>query len=302
MTATSVFVFLLLLVVVGRLLRRFEIVPASSPDTLNLLALYVSMPAAVLLNVPQLKLERALLGVIATPWILLAVTIAVVLPLARVVRMDRATRACLLGEIPMGNTAFMGYALVPALAGKEALGYAVVYDQFGSFLILGTYGLFVIALHAGSERPTVRTIARRVLTFPAFLALVFALTLMPKAPPEPVRRGLEMLSGMLLPLVALGLGMQLKLRLPRAYLRPLVLGMIGKLVVLPLLAVGICWLFGIAGPMRSAVILESAMPTMMTTGALLALAGLAPDFATAMVGYTTVASVVTLPIVQRLLL
>ena len=301
MSATSVFVFIVVLVGIGHLLRRRGIVPPQSADTLNLIALYVSMPAAVLLNVPQLALDRAILGVIAAPWLLLVVTVAVLYPLTRLLKTDRGTTACLLTEVPTGNTAFMGYALVPALAGQGALRYAVVYDQFGSFVILATHVLFVVALFGGGARPTARTVMKRVLSFPAFFALVFAVTLMPKAPPLPVQRGLEILSGTMLPLVALGLGMQLRLALPRAHVAPLAIGMIAKLVVLPLLALGICAALGLQGDMRAAVVLESGMPTMMTTGAILSMAGLAPELATAMVGYTTIASVVTLPIVQHFL-
>ena len=32
--------------------------------------------------------------------------------------------------------------------------YAVVYDQFGTFLILASFGLFVLALYGGGTRPT----------------------------------------------------------------------------------------------------------------------------------------------------
>lgn len=109
------------------------------------------------------------------------------------------------------------------------------------------------------------------------------------------------MSGALLPLVGLALGMQLRLRLPKHHRVPLVLGVVGKLVLLPLLAVGLASLFGLHGDVRSAAILESAMPTMMTTAALLSIAKLEPELASATVGYSIALSIITLPLWQRVL-
>lgn len=297
----SVFAFVFVLLAIGRISKAFRVVPDGAAETLNVIALYVCMPAAILLNAPQLSLQRSLLGLVSIPWIVLAASIATMIPLARALGADRAIRACLLLEVPLGNTAFMGYALVPALGGAGALRYAVVYDQFGSFLILGTYGLFVIATQSGGARPTPLEILLRVVTFPPFIALALGLTVVPAHLPEGISKPLEMLSGALLPIVGLAVGMQLKMKLPRTHVAPLGLAVVAKLVLVPLLALGLCSLFGLRGEMRTAAILESAMPTMMTTGALLTTAGLAPDLAAAIVGYTTIGSMITLPIWQHLL-
>jgi predicted permease len=296
MAIVSVFAFILVLLAVGALLRVWRLVPDTAPETLNIVAIYVCMPAAILLNVPRLSFERELIGLIAIPWICLAVSIALVLALARLLRWDRPSTACLLMEVPMGNTAFIGYALIPALAGPSAMRYAVVYDQFGTFLILASFGLFVLALYGGGARPTVAAIAGRVLRFPPFLALLLGLTVMPAELPVAFARPLETLSGALLPIVVIALGMQLRLKLPRRYLAPLGIGLVAKLIALPLLAVALCAAFGLTGDLRAVAVFQTAMPTMMTTGALLSMAGLAPELAAAMVGYGTVLSIVTLPL------
>ena len=90
--------------------------------------------------------------------------------------------------------------------------------------------------------------------------------------------------------------MQLRLKLPRRYLAPLGIGLVAKLIALPLLAVALCAAFGLTGDLRAVAVFQTAMPTMMTTGALLSMAGLAPELAAAMVGYGTVLSIVTLPL------
>ena len=208
MPVLASFAFIFAMLVVGRLLAWRRVVPDDAPAALNLVVLYVCLPAAVLLHAPRLQFERALLGLVALPWLILVASAATTLAMARVLRFDRASTAALLLLVALGNTSFLGFALVPALAGEAALRYAVVYDQFGSFLILSTFGLVVLGLY-GVERPTPRAIARRILGFPPFIALLVALLLMPPAYPDAIARPLELLADSLLPLVALASGMWL---------------------------------------------------------------------------------------------
>jgi predicted permease len=218
-----------------------------------------------------------------------------VLGLAKLLRLDRPRTAALLLLTGLGNTSFLGFAVIPALAGEGALRYAVVYDQFGSFLQFSTFGLIVLAVYSGEQRPGPAEIAKRVLLFPPFVVLALALTMMPSSFPPAIEAALARLEGALLPLVALAIGVQLRLRLPRADLLPLAIGLLGKLVVMPALALGLCLALGLEGDMRSAAVFEAAMPAMITAGALLMLAGLANELVAALVGWGIVASMLTLP-------
>lgn len=296
MNVFASFAFVLLLMALGRSLAWRRLVPDSAPDALNIVVLYVCMPASILLQVPQLRLSADSLNVVLLPWLLLVLATVSVLAAARLLRLQRSDTAVLLLEVPLGNTSFLGYALVPVLASPAAMPFAVLYDQFGSFLILSTFGLTVIAIYSGGARPAPAVVLGRVLRFPPFLALVFALTLMPAQPPAAVAAMLKQLSGAMLPLVGLALGMQLRLRLPRAQLLPLGLGLAGKLLLLPALAWMLCLLFGLEADARAAVVLESAMPPMITAAALAAMARLSPELGSALVGYGVVLSMLTLPL------
>jgi predicted permease len=291
----SAFAFILAMLACGRLLAWRRLVPENAAATLNLVVLYVCLPAAVLLYAPKLEFRHELLGLIAVPWLILFASILLALSLARLLRLDSGATAALLMLVPLGNTSFLGFALVPILAGANALRYAVVYDQFGSFIILSTFGLIVIGLYGG-ERPTPATIARRIVTFPPFIALVVALTVMPSEYPEALSKPLKLLADSLLPLVALASGMQLRFRPPRQHLAAFAIGLGAKLVLMPLIALAASALFGLDGDLRAAAIYETAMPPMITAGALLSMAGLAPELAAALVGYGIVLSMATLPL------
>lgn len=296
MDAPTAFAFVIGMLLLGRALGAARLLPESAPDALNAVVLNVCLPASVLLHAPALSPSWDLLRIAAVPWLLLLASVVLVLALARALRWDGPTTAVLLLAVPLGNTAFLGYPLVSALLGEAAMAPAVVHDQFGTFLVLSTFGLAVVAHHGHGARPTPAQVALRVLRFPPFIALLLALTVAPDAWPAPVEAALRRLADALLPLVTLAIGMQVRLRLPREHVAPLAIGLVAKLLLLPALALVLVVPLGLGGAAREAVVLQSAMPTMITAMALAAGARLAPALGAALVGYGIVLSIALLPL------
>lgn len=293
--AFDAFALILSMLALGLVFQRLRLFPDNAAEVLNKVVLYVCLPASVLIYAPRLELGPQVLAVAAVPWLLLSATVALVTGVTRALKLRPDEHAVLLLCVALGNTSFLGYPLVRALLGEDALPYAVIYDQFGAFLILSTFGLYVLARYGGDAKPMPAMIGRRIVTFPPFLALVLGLTLMPEAPPAWIAGGLQRLADALLPLVVLAIGLSLKLALPRDELKPLAAGLVLKLAVMPALALGLAWVFGMRGVMHDAVVLESAMPPMITAAALAISHRLAPGLAAAMVGYGILLSLATLP-------
>ena len=214
---------------------------------------------------------------------------------SRWLKFRRDEHAVVLLCVALGNSSFIGYPMVQALLGEQALPYAVVYDQFGTFLLLSTFGLYVVAKYSGDAAPTARAMGLRLLRFPPIWALLLGLTLMPEQPPHWLAAMLQRLSDALLPLVMLAVGLSIRLRLPRDELKPLTVGLLLKLLVMPALAFGLALAMGLHGDMRNAAVLEAGMPAMVSAAALAMAHGLAPRLAAALVGYGLLASLVTLP-------
>jgi len=293
--AFDAFALMLAMLALGMLFARLRALPDNAADTLNLLVLYVCLPAAILVNAPRLRLEPSLLGLVLLPWLLAGLAWALAWGLSRRLGLRRDEFAVLALCTMLGNTSFIGYPMVAALLGDGALPFAVVYDQFGTFVLLSTVGLVLLARYGGDARPSGREIALRIAKFPPVWALVLGLTLMPEHPPAWIAAALERLSGVMLMLVMLAVGLTIRLRLPRDEIAPLAAGLGMKLVLLPLAALPLAWLFGMRGAMLQAAVLESAMPTMITAAALAISHGLAPRLAAALVGYGIVLSLATLP-------
>lgn len=297
--AHDAFALILLMLALGYAFQRLRVLPEDAAQTLNLVVLYVCLPAAVLRHAPRLHLEPALFGVALVPWVLLIASVVLVTLAARLLRFREDERAVLLLTVALGNTSFLGYPLTKALIGEHALPYAVIYDQFGAFLILSTFGLWVLARYGGDRTPTVGDITRRIARFPPFWALIVGFTVMPAEPPAWFAGALQGLSDALLPLAMLTIGLSVKLALPRDELKPLVTGLVLKLLAMPALAWLLVRAMGMGGDMARVTVLESAMPSMVTAGALAISHKLAPRLAAAMVGYGLLLSLLTLPFWAR---
>lgn len=302
--AFDAFALMLGMLALGMAFARLRVLPGNAAETLNRVVLYVCLPAAILIHVPRLRFDLSLLGLVLVPWALAAATWLALRLLAPRLQLRRDEHAVLLLCTMLGNTSFIGYPMVQALLGAQALPYAVVYDQFGTFVMLSTLGLVVLARYGGEHPPTRREIALRIARFPPMWALAFGLTLMPEQPPAWIASALERLAGVLLLLVMLAVGLTIQLRLPRDEIAPLATGLLLKLALLPALSLGLALGVGLRGDVLQVAVLESAMPPMITAAALAISHGLAPRLAAALVGYGIVLSLATLPawtfLLQRL--
>lgn len=287
--------FILFLLIIGYSLR-FAKFPQDFGKSLNLFVIYISFPATILLQVPRITFDNSLWIAVITPWSVLALSVLLVFLFFR--HLPRNTLAALLLLVPLGNTSFFGFPMLEAILGSEALQYAIVYDQLGSFLMLSTYGAFIVGYFSG-EKISVSAIAKKIVLFPPFVALVFASVV--GGVPQITIPYIELLAHTLVPLALISVGFSMQLRLGDdkvIFAKTLFL----KLVFIPLIAIGIFTLLDIHNFTATVTLLEVAMPPMITAGALAIHAGFAPRLSAALVGYGIVVSLVTIPLLYQLIL
>ncbi|HEX4351656.1 MAG TPA: AEC family transporter [Polyangiales bacterium] len=286
------------LLALGYALARTGVFVYADADAFNRYVVYVCLPALVLLLVPKLTWEPGLLVLVVAPWLMMSIAVACVLVAARIFAWPREVIGALLLCVPLGNTSFIGFPIVAALRGPGALRYAVLYDQFGSFLMLSTYGLIVLARFSGEAAPTPRAIALRVLKFPPFVALVLALLPLPR--PALLNDVLQRIGDTLVPVAVLAVGLRLKLRAPPER-SALTLGLAIKMGLCPLIAFALSIGLHMRDLPAQVAIMEAAMPPMITAGAMASMAGLAPELCAALVGYGVVIAFVSVPLLAALL-
>jgi predicted permease len=294
----SALLLILTCLALGYAFAKLRVLPENAADVLNRFVIYVCLPAVVLRLIPKVTYQPGLFVLVVTPWVLTAVSAAAVLLAARVFAFRREVVGALLLCVALGNTSFLGFPMITWLVSADAVRYAVLYDQFGSFLLLSTYGLYVVARFSDGGTPTFRETALRVVKFPPFGALLIAFVPFPH--PHALTLVLERVGDTLVPLAMFAVGLKLELRPPRDALAFMV-GLALKMLLAPLVAFGIAALFHAPDTVGKVAILEAGMPPMITAGAFAILAGLAPELAAALVGYGILLSLVTLPVLAHAL-
>lgn len=303
----------------GMLVRSQGWLSARAPLLLNQFVIYLALPAVILLKARTLEFDQQFLLPMVLPWLLIGITAAAMLWLSRRLHWSRATTGTMLMVVPLGNTSYLGYPMVQAFFGAEALPHAIIYDQLGNFIGLAVYGSIVIALYgsAGHQSPaseatagpgsvSVLTILRKIISFPPFVALSFCLlnTTLPQAGlryPALLENVLMLLSLSMVPVTMFIVGLQFQLRLRRSVRRNAAIAIGTKLLAMPLLAALCCWLLGDHSLAARISIFEAGMPPMVTAGAMAIAAGLHAELAAAAVGFGLLLAFVSLPMMVLLM-
>ena len=280
----------------GALLPRLVPTPEAAPAGLNLWVLYAALPALLMREIPKLAFTSALAGPILGLWVVALGAWAWAAWIGRRVGWSRQTVGCVALTCGFGNTAFIGYALVPALLGPAALGPGIVADQFGSFMGLATLGAVMAAVHGGTH-PSPLAVGRKLATYPPFLGFIAGGVARASGGwPPAIDHVLDHLALTLTPVALFSVGMQLRVAEARAHARDLGLGLAWKLVVGPLAVLALVWWLPGTGLTRRVGVVQAGMAPMISAGIVAIQAGLNPRLASAMTGVGILLSLITVPL------
>jgi predicted permease len=282
---------ILLPLLLGIGLRRIKSVPENAPQTLNQIILYIALPALIFKSIPGLTWNPSLMALCLVPWFLFFLAWGV---FAKTSWSDEVKGALIL-TAGLGNTAFIGFPVIEALYGTEGLRYAIFLDQPGTFLIVSSLGLVVANKYsAGILRK--RDLAMRIILFPPFLSFTIALilTFMGWKPSGQGEIILDRLAGMLTPLALIAVGLQLRLGDIRTEGKYLYAGLIFKLIISPLIILGLMKALNLTGTFGKVAVMEAAMAPMVTSTIVAQAHNLRPKLAGLMLGLGVPLSFLTL--------
>jgi len=288
---------LLLLIVcfvIGMLLHRYKRMPVNTPAVLNTFIIHVSFPALILFSVHSMKISGHIGLMAAMAWICFALSAGFFRLVGRRLNLPRPTEGALILTGGLCNTSYVGLPMIEAYYGHQGLATGIIVDQLGSFLVLSTLGITFAGIYS-TGRPGIAEMARRIFLFPPFIALVIALLLIPAVYPEWFTVMLKRLGDTLAPLALLSVGFQLRLGHLAGNVRNLTLGLVFKLLLIPLVMYLLYVpLLGAHGQAIQITLFESAMPPMITAAILATEHDLDPPLATLMVAVGLVISFFTL--------
>lgn len=280
----------------GVLLQRVPAFPANAAHTLNQYVLYAPLPALALYHIPEISGGPELLYPIAVAWICFLVSWLFFGSLRRIFGWSHKLTGCLVLCAGLGNTSFIGFPVIEAAYGKEALGTALLVDQPGSFVVLSTLGLVVATIYS-RQRADAITMARKILLFPPFIGFMVAvlMNVFDLHFGDGVRGGLLRIGNSVTPVALLAVGLQLRFKKRSKHWGFLGLGLVFKLLLAPaLIFLLYVVILGGSGTAVRVSVMESAMAPMITAAILATSHGLKPRLANMMVGVGIPVSLLTM--------
>lgn len=287
-----IFVFLLL----GILLKSVKQLPKNTYKVLNYFVLYFCLPSLALFYIPKIALDAKLLYPIAVMWISFIVAYLFFSFLGRKYGWSKKLIGCLIMTAGFSNTSFLGYPIIQALYGDEALKIAILVDQPGTFVVLSTLGVFV-ATYYSSGTPNALHIAKKVFLFPPFIAFLVAcfMNVFHFDFHQYIQFSLQKIGSVMTPLAMISVGLQLQFDRKSKHFKFLKLGLLFKLILTPAL---IYLLYVVIlnqhSQMIQVSIMQAAMAPMITSSIIASSYGLKPRLCNMMIGFGIPISFVTL--------
>jgi predicted permease len=182
------------------------------------------------------------------------------------------------------------------LAGEEHLGLGILIDQLGTYMVLSTLGILIAVTYASGDASPA-AIARKIVKFPPFQAVLLALALKPLEYPDGLEIVLGKLGATLAPLALVSVGYQLRLGELRGRIAALSAGLAFKLVMGPAMIMALfTGGLGAGGSAIQVTIFEAAMAPMIGASIIALEHKLDPPLVTLMVGIGIPLSFLTLPL------
>jgi predicted permease len=279
--------------VIGIVLRLTGRLPDNATKVLGGFVINVALPAAALRSVHELALHPDWWLAAATPWLGATLAIIVIVPLCRALGWTSRRTGALLLVAGWGNTSFVGLPMISAFAGSQWLPLGIVIDLFGSYLALSTLGLAVASV-ASSGKFDWRAVAKRIVTFPPFIAILVAFATNHLGRPEWFTQVVSVLADALTPIALAAVGFALRLDRISGRLAALGIGLGFRLFLAPLAFVLMYLaLRGTADPVAKVAMLEMSMPPMLGASIIAIDNDLEPDLVALVIGIGVPLSMLT---------
>lgn len=271
--------------------------PKTTPAYLNKYVIWVALPAAILTTVPSLTISSDLLIPASMPWVVFLIGLGFFAIARLFAHLEKPTFGALALIGSLGNTSFVGFPMLTALIGDEALRTAIIIDQAGSFLVVSTLGLITASIFS-HHATSVKEIVKRILTFPPFVVLIIAVLTRDVSYHPSLVSFFKAVSQTLGPVALLAVGFQLRFdpHIFRKHRSALAVGLAYKLVLAPMI-VGLLYSFTDLNHGEWLVTsLEAAMPPMITAAIIANEHHLDEELTSLMVGIGIPLSIATVPL------
>lgn len=199
----------------------------------------------------------------------------------------------------LSNTVFIGLPVVVSLYGDQASGLVFIFD-IGAFMILWSFGIYLVNKQAGVN---IKEMFKQLINMPFIIFIITGLLIILEIkPPHIIMEVADMLGRGTIPLSMLLIGMNvavLEFDYKKIDYNIMIIVLI-RLILVPVIMILIMLPFDISLLFKKVIIIESALPTMLTTAILARKYNKEYQYATTAVFLTTTLCIMTLPLIAYL--
>lgn len=234
--------------------------------------IYFSLPAIVFAKIYPLELTYETLELIFMFNTIILGNLLLAYFVGKLLKLDKKVLATFMIVATFGNTSFIGLSYIDTFYGQDYVVYALIYDLFGSFLLLVSLGMIIINWGSG-QHVNFRGIAKSVIFFPPII--MFFLTVFAKnfEMPQFFMNTMETIGATLVPIAMIAIGMKLELKNIFYKLNVVTTAIVIKMFVVPVIVlIAFSIFYNLDDTWSKTTILEAAMPP-MTMAVVLAIKG-----------------------------
>ena len=279
----------LLAVITGYLAARFLNV---NPRGLSRVTFYIFSPCLIFSLITNSELSNGdILQMAGFTTLLILLVGAIAWILTRLLGFNRRMQAAVLLTSMFMNAGNFGLAVVNFGFSDQALAYASIFFVTNAVLAY-TVGVFIASLGNMKMRDALFSL----LKVPAIYAVMFAVLFFSLGweLPGPIDKSIGLLADAAIPVMLVLLGLQLYSASWSGNLIPLTLSSTIRLIVSPLIALGMVAVFTVSKPFSQAAVLQAGMPTAVLMTVIATEYDTHPRFVTSVVFVTTLVSLLTL--------
>ncbi|QNM89748.1 AEC family transporter [Aliarcobacter cryaerophilus] len=250
----------------------FKIIFQDNSKQLVDFIIYFSLPAIVFSKIYPLELDTKILWLILMFMAIIFFNLFLSYCVGKMMRLNRVTLATFMIMATFGNTSFIGFSYIDAFYGQDYIVYGVIYDIFGSFLLLVSVGMIIITWGSGRKN-SILNISKSIFLFPPMI--IFFITIFSKnfEIPKFLIYTSTNLGATLVPIAMIAIGMKLELKHIFTKLHIVTVAVVLKMLIIPIIVLFVFkYFYGIDETWVKVTIIEVAMPP-MTMAAVLAIKG-----------------------------
>ena len=250
----------------------FKIIFQDNSKQLVDFIIYFSLPAIVFSKIYPLQLDTKILWLILMFMAIIFFNLFLSYTIGKMMRLSRVTLATFMIMATFGNTSFIGFSYIDAFYGQDYIVYGVIYDIFGSFLLLVSVGMIIITWGSGRKN-SILNISKSIFLFPPMIMFIITIFAKNFEIPKFLIYTSTNLGATLVPIAMIAIGMKLELKHIFTKLHIVTVAVVLKMLIIPIIVLFVFkYFYGIDETWVKVTIIEVAMPP-MTMAAVLAIKG-----------------------------